>query len=482
MATTNMNGIRVRNALNLVTQLLNSSYIAVSKPTAWVGGDETPPVPTNSVDEFYDLYNQMLAMKRISSGDVFTSIERVTWQSGATYDMYRHDYTSSNIAYSGATNLFDANYIVVNQIGSVYVCLFNSNNEQSTVEPQSLGDEPFYTSDGYQWLRVYNLTTTNIQDNTTDAFIPVATETENDVVVAAEGAIYTVVIGNEGAEYTSSPGGVSNQLPFYFCKINGDGEDAVARVTVSEGGSITNIEVVRNGSGYSYGRLVFEAGKIYENLTDLDANINGLDPLGDGTFSSKVILPPVGGWGENLPMQLGARNVIVFSSFVSNQNDFLPGLTFRQVAILSDLGLGATTLSMTSAIHTDAISGPLGFTVGETISQTVDIGGVDHIAYGLVTNWKDDVVYYIQDPKLHADTDGALYEFSGGGNITGLTSGKMVQVDVLYQETTNDRTFINGYSVPEADKFDGNLVYLSNIRPVLRSETQSEQLTMVIRY
>ena len=74
------------------------------------------------------------------------------------YDRYQHNYTVVNKSFSGASNLYDSNFVVLNSLNSVYVCLDNDGNTTSTVEPQSTGDDPFYTSDGYQWLRVYDIT------------------------------------------------------------------------------------------------------------------------------------------------------------------------------------------------------------------------------------------------------------------------------------------------------------------------------------
>ena len=82
-------------------------------------------------------------------------------------------------------------------------------------------------------------------------------------------------------------------------------------------GTITLIEVVRNGSGYSYGTLNFDSGSIYETLADLDAGINGLNPLGDGGLDTTVIISPAGGWGSDLVSQLGGTRVVVFAPSVT---------------------------------------------------------------------------------------------------------------------------------------------------------------------
>ena len=53
--------------------------------------------------------------------------------------------------------MYDSKFVVINQNNDVYICLDNNGNGQSTVGPQNT-NEPFYTSDGYQWLWMYGLT------------------------------------------------------------------------------------------------------------------------------------------------------------------------------------------------------------------------------------------------------------------------------------------------------------------------------------
>ena len=91
----------------------------------------------------------------------------------------------------------------------------------STVEPQSSNLTPFYTSDGYQWIRIYRLDQDQIINYSTDNLIPIIipdTQTGDGF-----GKIYSVIIDSAGTNYTNSPAGVPNQVPFYYANIIGDG-------------------------------------------------------------------------------------------------------------------------------------------------------------------------------------------------------------------------------------------------------------------
>ena len=136
---------------------------------------------------------------------------------------------------------------------------------------------------------------------------------ENDVVVSTDGAISTVIIENPGNEFSTNPIGAPNSIPFYYCGIDGDGTGAVAKVTVT-GQVVTKVEVVRAGSGYTFATLNFTANNTFESLSDYDTNTNPLNPLGDGTLRTTVIIPPPGGWGTDLQRELGGTRVGVFSS------------------------------------------------------------------------------------------------------------------------------------------------------------------------
>ena len=482
MATINANDLRVKNTKNLASDLETTSYMFISKPTEWATGDENPPTPTNNYREYNNTWDEMLSMSLITADDIHYMIPRVPWTSGIVYDMYRHDYTSTNTAASGAKNLYNAVFYVINQNYDVYVCLSNDGNTASSVEPQNTSGTPFFTSDGYQWLRVYRLTADEIFNSVTNNYIPTSS---NELVNGVDGAVHTVVIDTPGSEYTINPAGVTNQIPYYYCNIVGDGNGAVARVTC-DGNSITQVEVVRSGSGYTYAELDFVSGRTYSSLNSLDNQSNGLNPLGDGTFTSTVIIGPPGGWGTDIVSELGATRVGVFTTLDFNESDFYPDVTFRRIGILKDPTFRIpqpATATGSFAINVTDYGGPASYTIGERLGQVVTVNGVAKNAFGTVVAYdtENNVVRYIQDPTIHADGDGNTYAFSGDGYVNGLTSGKSTR-PTTFSGTLVDTSFSAGYSSPEANKYSGEMIYLSNVSPVLRQSTQSEKVSLIISY
>ena len=485
MATVNTSALRVNSANKFATTVVGS-YAFIGKPTEWSETSDTPPTPANNVDAYNDLHNQMLSLKRVVSDDVHNMIRRINWTSGLVYDIYRHDYSTSLTSYSGATRLYDANYIVISQNNGVYACLGNNGNQVSTVEPQNTNDTPFYTSDGYQWVRLFTIDANILANKSTSLYIPVSTD---DLIVYNSGELASAVIDSAGTGYTARPSGSINALPYYFCKITGDGSGAVARVTVFNG-SITEINIVRGGQDYTFANIDFSANKVYATLTDLDREVNSLDPEGNGDFRSTVIIPPSGGWGTNIIKEVGATTVGIFTEFSFDESDFIDNVEYRQVGLIRDIVTSQTNPSHASAyqgIKVSDLGGIVNYQTGEIITQQVELGDEDNTlvnARGIVVGWDatNGIVFYIQDPKYCLHTDGNMYEFGGAGTIIGETSTKITTPDETYTASQSGLTFTNGYAPREVTKYTGDVIYISNKPPIQRTSTQTEKLSFILSF
>ena len=485
MTTINTNDLRIKNAKNLIKSFTGPdgealAYLFVGRVQPWFD-ENLPPTPQNNYKTFYDTYDNLYAMKRIAQTDSYHMIPKLNWASGVVYDYYRQDYTTINKSYTGASNLYDCRWIVRNQTNNVYVCLNNKEGIPSTSEPQNTSNEPFVTADGYQWQRVYNLTAGDYSDYSTNNFMPI---TSTEVVTATDGAISTVIIENPGGSFTVNPIGAPNQIPFYFCNIDGDGSGAVAKVTIT-GGQVSDIEVVRPGSGYSYATLDFTPNNVYASLSNLDQEKNALNPAGDGTFRSTVIVPPPGGWGTDLVRELGGTRVGVFSSLNYNLFQYFEA-SFRQLGILQDMTLSSTnptSVEACYAVHVETLVSGTTYSMSETITQVVtDDDGVGHLAKGFVIGYDEDtgVLRYTQS-SANVDVDGNLYRFKGTNKVTGLTS-EQSSSPVISTETITDIQFVAGYATPEVTPYSGIMTYLTNISPVTRDPLQTERISLLIAF
>ena len=491
MTTINTNDLRIQNAKNFVSSVNSSeenTYLFVGRVTPW-DNDESPPIPDNSIKEVYRTHQEMIALSRVNATDVLHMIPMARWTSGVIYDMYRHDYSSSINSYQGANNLYNSVYYVINQNNDVYVCLFNDKNTSSTVEPQNTSNTPFFTSDGYQWLRLYKIDSYHIDNRTTQNYMPILNNNSN--TKTPPGALYTVVIDSPGDDYTRSPQGGVNQIRYYYCNIVGDGEGAVARISINRG-QVARVDVIRPGKEYTYATVDFVANRTYASLYDLDNDINGLDPKGDGTFLSTVIIPPLGGWGTDLIKELGGTRVGVFSELGFNYDELLPNSTFRQVGLLHNPDTTQDNPSTMIACYgvkvTDNDKDNL-YKIGEEITQEVverDMYGNftgTHTSKGTVVGFdlNAGLLRYIQVPEIHSD-EGVMHKFEGIKPIIGTETGKTTNPDTTFMGLFKGAIFSEGYSVAEFLDYTGDIVYLTNLAPVERQQTQTEKISLIITY
>jgi hypothetical protein len=480
------NKFRRHNAQQFVESFSESAntvyYMGLGRPQAYAtstrgdsrteneGTDTSPLTPVDSIkDEFY-YFDDLLAAKRITSSDVSFALPRRNWTTGTVYDYYRHDYgnyitgtTTTQSANSGATNLFDATFYVLNSNNNVYKCLDNNSNANSTVEPTGTSTSILTTGDGYKWKYMYSLSASQQVNFLSTDFMAVAT---NSTVSAAatDGAVNIVKIktaGSGGADGTHT--GVA---------IRGDGSSGECSVTVSSG-AVTGVTVTNVGSGYTYAYIrvadIVAAGATSLTGTELDC-----------------IIEPKGGHGFNAVDELGGFFVMTNTNFegaeTSNSGDFTTSNDFRRVCIIKDPDSGgsaatATTLRGVKAILTAAGSGS--FTVDEKITQTTT-GAVGKVVEHDTTN---NIVYYMQTRFNNAglDSNGNLTAFSGANTITGADSG-VTRTPSTSTSTVDNVSFTSGYATAELDADSGDVIYAENRAPITRASDQTENVKLVIEF
>ena len=139
-----------KNFVSAATSESNSYYVFLGLPNPTdVDSDwnTSPPAPKDSFDQEDDYWDTMIAMKKLSSGDIKRMVRKVSWSTGVTYDMYRHDITRDNLSRpSNSTNIYSANYFVVNSEFKVYICLQNGTDPENPNGKPSLDEPNIYRS------------------------------------------------------------------------------------------------------------------------------------------------------------------------------------------------------------------------------------------------------------------------------------------------------------------------------------------------
>ena len=485
MAAIITNKFRINNAEQFVESFSESAattyYLFIGRSHSWAtdtdgqgrsineGTDASPPTPNDDVSsEFYN-YDDMLGAKLLTSSDVSHVIPRRNWTTGTTYDMYEHNISSSNAANSGATNLFDSNFFVMNSSFAVYKVIENDGATASTVEPTSTSNSIFETSDGYRWKYMYSLTSSETLNFMSTDFIHVSTDSTVSAA-AVDGALDTILVVAGGSSFTTSSGSTISAIP-----IRGDGTGGIASVTISSG-AIATATVTTAGSGYTFAYI-----------RDADI-ITATNAGGAGSGANlNVIIPPKGGHGSNAVKELGGFFVMLNKSLVGVEgtSDIGVGNDFRRIGLLRDptnfgtsTVASATTRRQIYAVKFASVSGT--FTADEEINQA-STGAVGKVVEFDSTNL---ILYYYQTrfPDCGIDSNANLTAFSGANAITGQSSSASATPDTSNSNTVNGVEFSSGYANPELAYDSGDIIYVEERSPITRASDQTENVKLIIEF
>jgi hypothetical protein len=190
--------LNVTTALDFVDDVTVGAayYVFAAKHTPYEGGDTTIPTPNDTVvNNYINIYNDMLFGKKVGNTDIKAMIPRYDWTSGTTYAMYDDRDPVLYTKQFYATVNTGAQY-------HVYKCLFNDVDTSSTVEPSGTDDDAFETSDGYIWKYMYSANNTVMTKFATTQYMPVvanAAVTAN----ATPGSIEVIKVEDGGIGYAN---------------------------------------------------------------------------------------------------------------------------------------------------------------------------------------------------------------------------------------------------------------------------------------
>jgi len=483
------NKFRINNAEQFSESFSEASpeiyYLGIGRPQPFAtqtrgdlrtenqGTDSAAITPTDSVIEEFNTFDDLLAVKKITTSDTSFVIPRRNWTTTTVYDYYRHDYgnritdtTTTQTANSGATTLFDATFYVLTAAKNVYKCIDNNGNAASTEEPTGTSTSILTTVDGYKWKYMYTLSATQQANFLSTDFMAVAT---NSTVssAAVDGAISNVKIKSAGSGGTN---GTFTNIP-----IRGDGSSGTISVTVS-GSIITSLTITNAGTGYTIAYI--------RNADIVSAGATGLTGA-----EIDVIISPKGGHGFNAVSELGGffvmLNVSLEGTESSNTGDFTTGNDFRRIVLIKNPFSGgsaasASTLRGTKAVRFAASPAPGTFVADEEINQATT-GAVGKVVEWDATNR---ILHYIQT-RFNDEGISSLGNrtaFSGANVITGQTSAATGTPSATASETADQITFTSGYKDTELDRHKGDVLYIENRAPITRASDQTENIKLVIEF
>lgn len=516
--------LRILNAKNFVSSIgstTNPYYVFVGLPNAteydsdW---DSTPPAPKDNFDNEDQYWETMVALKKVVSGDVKRVIRKIQWESGFTYDMYRHDINRDNVSVpSESTSLYYSNYYVVNKDYKVYICI-NNGVDDDNVNGRPSFDEPTFvdlepraageSGDGYLWKYLYTISPSDIVKFDTVEYIPVPDDWGNDTDsqliknnASVSGQIKTTVINTRGIAV-----GPANEI-YENVPIKGDGSGALATIVLNADSEVESVTVTNGGSGYSYASIDYKSVGIGDNLSYTSPNID-------------VIIPPRGGHGYDIYRELGAFNVLVYSRIENDSEnpDFIVGNQIARFGIVqSPQKYGSTDVlddDKVSALYALKLKGSVSdgdYLPDSVITQTVSTGSTAVgrvISYdtttGVLKYWRDrtNVGFNSDGTKNYSPTYGFEYvDFTaspgtGGDLVINSSNGISLELDETFGSAgtpassvvINNRTynlgqeFQEGLSNPEVEGNTGNVIYVDNRPSITRSKSQREDIKVILRF
>jgi len=503
--------------INITAPAGNVATAVAKTGTYRYATEEIPPLPLDNQIEKQDVYDELIAAKRVLSDNARLVVPRYNWntQINPKFDMYRPNYSATpggggsigTQTALGSNALTGSKFYVMNSQYEVFKCLYNGQNtansagQNATYEPKStptagqgtfangVFTEPSGTG-GYIWKHMYTLTTGDVIAFLSTDFMPVAAagEASRTAVegLAVDGAIHIAVIKGVGAGLTAST--------TLYAPVFGDGANAgtatgaIVKIDTDGSGGITDVSMEAVGSGYTYGSVILETGKVFT-----DAALTAAAGAFTSTGAIEVIISPEGGHGSDADVELFGKRVMtnVRLTYAEGQGDFPVDNDFRRIGIIQDpFDFGTTTVSTNSTLRGTAVLKVNGATTDyvadEVITQTVTGG----IAKGTVVSWDatNGILKYYQSPNVHTDSGIVrAFESNAANAVVGSTSTASSTVDTTAGTTgtpsvVQDVSFVEGLATPEIASNSGDIVYIENRRQITRAADQIEDIKLVIEF
>jgi len=471
-------------------------YITFGKFNNWPD-DSNPPVPNTSIQSsFYDVSSNMLVGKKLAPTDFAYMANKYVWSSGTVYNYYTHTdpaifseqyyvVTSKNRVYKCLFNNFGAPSTVEPSL-TLNTGDFNTADGYKwkyLYSIDSLSNKKFTTTTYIPIIP--NQSVTNFAEN--GAIHVLLVDNPGQGYISANGSIVSTIdtqtfqISNSGSSsisgsyngstmyiyggsglgatstvtnyvvnttgkfvFTNSsiPGTDSTSLFSITPRVSvvGDGQNHRALTTVDPTtGSITGIQVIKRGTGYSFANVA------------IVANSN----FGNGATAHAIISPP-GGHGSNTISEMGCTTLGI--SMTTTQGDNFPSwLTYRQIALAYNPTASANATTFQDATFNQMTN--MGVLVAQSLLNTGEVikgfnsGATATIAYMNTTS-----MYVLGD----------VGSFTPYESITSLSSGKTIIIS-----TINTKQL-----VPNS----AQILYYKNIQPISRQGINSEEVKLYFNF
>lgn len=475
-------------------------YLFIARNTPW-SDESTPPTPSDTIKGTdYDVWRNMIAAKKIASGDVSFAATRHDWETGTAYAMYRDD----------SSTLFANSFYVLTSDYNVYKCLDNNNGVVSSVRPTGYLTTPVQTADGYVWQYMYTMSADQALKFLTTTFMPVKELTADDgssqwtvMQAAANGSIDIVKISSGGTLYGGANGGFvsatsttatldasASATSGYYTgsalyvssgpgagqvrNITGwNGSTKVAQLSAAWANNPTaastyvvgpRITATGDGSGFSAfagvktGGIIDHVKVITPGTNYSTVTITATGNTGSGA-SLTGFLPPPGGHGADPVSELSAHNVMMSVTLNGSESStIMTGNDFRIIGLVMSPTLANTGALANGLVYDQTTHVPIGSITGTFQLDETVTGSVSLATGSIVTS---------NTTMLRLTNVSGT--FQAAETVTGANSAAHA-------------TISSTPSNPPLARFSGKPLYIENRGSISRSASQQELIKVVVRF
>lgn len=492
-------------------------YIFIARHLPWAN-EANPDLASDTTFNEREIWNNLIAAKKITSNDVEFAIPRNTWVANVYYRQYDDTITLDDLLTANASQNLYPMY-VINSERNVYKCLSNSVSALANEEP--LGDNLtndgiIVTSDGYIWKYMYNIDVSN--KFLTNNWIPAPSTTEDleydgSSLATIDGEMTTVVVLDAGSGYVNSNVTVSPfatactvltvsagvDIPntiFVNMGVSGNGivgdtyvtaVNPISRTinlsyaTASSGGGsgntisiLTRVVIQGDGDSAIASPTVVNTSIDRITLTNYGQGYTWSNVIIYGTATganvanARAIIAPKYGHGYNSARELGAHNVLVVVKIgevdTTEGGVISANTSFRQYGIMRNP-------------YKYGESAPLSYANANTvISQTYDVTLIAGAAYD-----QNEFVYQgnLPNPTFSGFVD------TQTTNVVSLTNVRgTIAIGTVLKGSNTNPTGRTVFSIknPEFEPYTGDILYGENVEVIQRVDGQAENIKFVVKF
>ena len=481
-----------------------------------------PPAPENTYQNiYYDVWRNMMSLKRVQTSDVSHVITRFDWANNQFYYQYDDD----------SEELFGRRFYTYTTDNNVYKCIDNNRGANSTVMPTGTGTSLINTADGYRWKYMYTIDGGEILKFRTADYLPVKTLTANNgssqwtvqqnAKTSGNGAIFHIKLLANGTGYLHTTNTFSAVTNTTWMKLKTtasaiDGTYVGSGLFISEGAASGQLRKIvkywganntlivnsafsvtpNTSSRYVISPLVTIAGdsggtttsratayvsntyagqvrKITminygRSYSQANVTISANSSFGFGAAAHAIISPLNGHGSDPVDELYGTAVMINVRTTGSEDNTFTTNNDFRIIGLVANPlyanGNVATAdkVDQTTNLNVELVNGD--FTEDEVITGQTSGAKARLVYFANTNNARSEGALKV----IRVTTNGTGGGFRAGELVTGSLSGLTANVVSITK--------------PTLKPYSGYLIYTENREPVLRDPAQTEDFKLTITF